>query len=97
MSVSHWKCQESGSYSVLEAGCLHSPNLPLKVWRIPSELLVFVCIAIPKKLVLIVVMECCSNRISGFASESEGKQAKGKTSFLHGLVSGLPPEGDIQN
>lgn len=64
----------------------------LKTWRIPGELLVFVYIRIQKKLVQISVKGYCHNRLAKLASDSGGKQAKGKVSFFNVLLSELPPE-----
>lgn len=33
------------------------------------------------------------DRVDELASKSEGKHAKGKASFTHVLLCGLPPEG----
>lgn len=41
MVVSHWRYPESSNRLIPKAACLSSPNLVLKAWRIPGELLVF--------------------------------------------------------
>lgn len=36
-----WGGQKHGHFSIHKAGCLNSPNLSLKAWKTPGELLVF--------------------------------------------------------
>lgn len=65
----------------------------LKVWTIPGKLLVCSPLWKPDKLALMSVKKYHSSRVDGLASKSEGKQAKGRASFSHVLLCGLPPEG----
>lgn len=60
----------------------------------PENCWPLVSIEISKKLVPLSMKECHSSRIDELPCVSRGdKQAKGNMSFLHALLSGLPPEG----
>lgn len=52
-----------------------------------------VYVGILKKLVIIFIKECHSQKIDKLASKSIDKQAKGKVCFLHVLLSRLSAEG----
>lgn len=67
----------SGSCSVHETGFLCSPSLVLESWRIHGELLAFSLHQNPEK---VGFSTSCSNRADELASNSEGEQAKGKSS-----------------
>lgn len=77
MAVSHLRGLESSSCSALKVGCLSSPNLVLKVWRIPGKLLVFSLDCNPKKLTLLLLVNQCPNSsIDKLASKSEDSRQK---------------------
>lgn len=52
MVVSHWRGQELGSCSIYKAGCPSGPNMELKAWNIPREMLSFDLHWNPKDTVL---------------------------------------------
>lgn len=75
MAAPHRRDWESGSCSVHGPGCLHSPNLVLKAWRIPGGLLVFSLHRNLKKLDLLSAKECHNNKMKPPVWEKT-KQAK---------------------
>lgn len=74
--VSQQKAPESGSCSVHGAECLCCSNLALRTCRAPASLQY--TMESLKKLVLILLKECYSNRRDGHTSKSEDKQAASK-------------------
>lgn len=82
MTISHWRTQECSHCLDHERGCLIDP---IGHW-IPGELRVFSVHWNPKKLVLILVNECHSNRTDELARETEGKQAEARSPSSYPFV-----------
>lgn len=81
-----------------KSGYVSSPKLLLGFWKIPGQLVVFSLhwILNPEEVGLARAKECFCSRTDELASASEGKQAKGKVAFFHGLLCGLSPGGVAQ-
>lgn len=83
MAASYWRSWEPTSDSIHKGGCLCTPNMALKNWRILEGYLSSVYLGNLKNLVLIWVEICFSNRIDELVSESKRKQEKGKVSVFN--------------
>lgn len=76
MAVPCWRGQEPGSWETCDAGWLSSPNLLVKAWGFLESCCSWFYIGNCKKLVLIRVTECSSNKADELANKSERQKAK---------------------
>jgi hypothetical protein len=68
---------------------------PILFWKpagFVERFLSWVYVGSPKKMVSIMLRKRHNSRVHEHAIKSENKQANSNTSFLHVLLSGLPPE-----